>query len=742
MKKYLLPLILILLLVFTLIGNCAWLSGWDYRKSHTVNYAAGAGTDYQIKIIVHYGAGTDSVNDVYLDSHCRTDFRDIKFTDNDETTLLDYWMESKTDSDDAIFWIEVTDDLSTSNQMIYIYYGNTNATAANNIDNTFLFADDFNLKSDGGWTRWQTPVAIRYVGTYNKTYWGWVDKSGSIWIGSYDHQSQEYETFKLKDSLNYDDHAAPAILIRNDAKIVVFYTGHGDNTMYWRISTNAEDISAFDAEKNFAGGRDMVTYPQPIQLVGESNKVYLFFREKDDALGYSWVYRTSTDGCDTFSVASQDLLDFVYNPYAKPIQEGNKIHFLVTEYESPTSMFDVLYCYYYDGSFYKADGTKIGDVPGDLPFSKADLDMVYDSSEDGNLDSKGYDIAIDSSGNPVIVFTTLETDVAAYDIHKYRYSKWNGFSWNDYAITDEGTFICAANPSYSGGIALDKEDPSIVYLSKQNPTEWEIQKWTTADGGENWGTPVDITSSSTKKNIRPQTILNSHTDLPIFWAWGDYAGTTNWDTSIVSKSPETKWALRQGMVDFRQGNLNFLGTAETRGLIDGKTTIVQGAAIEARVKSDANDVLQNAHICALRKTEDWQQKVDALGSLDASKLAFQTRKDNVTTATDEIASDTFSSYHNYKVTWITDEAELYQGVTLKASHDTNIPTQDLVAVFYESNTVGYNAWIDWIFIRKFVDPEPANGIWGSEETPTGIVWNGVTITKWNGITITTPLNTQ
>ena len=41
-----------------------------------------------------------------------------------------------------------------------------------------------------------------------------------------------------------------------------------------------------------------------------------------------------------------------------------------------------------------------------------------------------------------------------------------------------------------------------------------------------------------------------------------------------------------------------------------------------------------------------------------------------------------------------------------------------------------------------------NSLWdslltyGSEETPSGITWNGIVITKWNGITITTPLNTQ
>ena len=40
MKKYLLPLIFILLLTFTLIGNCDWLAGWDYRiKLDIADYA-------------------------------------------------------------------------------------------------------------------------------------------------------------------------------------------------------------------------------------------------------------------------------------------------------------------------------------------------------------------------------------------------------------------------------------------------------------------------------------------------------------------------------------------------------------------------------------------------------------------------------------------------------------------------------------------------------------------------------
>ena len=118
-------------------------SSWQYRKSHVINAASGAGTNYQVKIVAHYGSGTDSGADVYLNSHSRTDFGDVRFTKSDGTTLLDYWMESYTASSQAIFWVEVADDLSTTAQTIYIYYGNPNATTTSNGNNTFLFFDDF-----------------------------------------------------------------------------------------------------------------------------------------------------------------------------------------------------------------------------------------------------------------------------------------------------------------------------------------------------------------------------------------------------------------------------------------------------------------------------------------------------------------------------------------------------------------------------------------------------------------------
>lgn len=134
-----------------------WLTGWTYRKSHTINPATGAGVNYQKKIVVHYGSGSDSGEDVYLNGKCRTDFGDIRFTDNDEVTELDYWMEEKVDSDYAIFWIEVADSLESSAVTIYIYYGNATATYTDTFtdlqhgENTFPFFDNFGTVDQTKW---------------------------------------------------------------------------------------------------------------------------------------------------------------------------------------------------------------------------------------------------------------------------------------------------------------------------------------------------------------------------------------------------------------------------------------------------------------------------------------------------------------------------------------------------------------------------------------------------------------
>jgi len=118
------------------------LVGWNYRKSHVINQATGAGSNYQVKIVVHYGSGSDSGENVYMNSKCKTDFSDIRFTDDDGITELGYWREAYIPSSSATFWVKVNDDLGVGNQTIYIHYGNVAASTTSDITTTMLAGDD------------------------------------------------------------------------------------------------------------------------------------------------------------------------------------------------------------------------------------------------------------------------------------------------------------------------------------------------------------------------------------------------------------------------------------------------------------------------------------------------------------------------------------------------------------------------------------------------------------------------
>jgi len=391
--------------------------------------------------------------------------------------------------------------------------------------------NSLNQIDDGAWCWFQDPRALRHVGACDKIYWGFVTKTGDIKINSYDCKNHKRDTFTLRSTLDINDHAAPAILIRHDRRIVVFYSKHNANTMYWRISTNPEDITAFGDEMSFTGDGLQVCYPNPIQLTGEDNKIYLFYRKRtgESPTLERESYRASTDGEDFET--EQDIIDVGNRTYVKAISNGiDKIHFCVTKSDNVTGIHKhIYYCYYSHGNYYKADGTKIGAA---LLLGESSLEKVYDSDATGNYQAWIWDIALDSDGNPCIVFATFVSDID----HRYNYARWTGSAWEVHEITSAGGCLYVTEPHYSGGISLDKEDPSIVYLSKLVSSQWEIQKFKTIDGGKSWETPVSMTFDSPKKNIRPVAVRNRSVRFPVFWMYGDYTTYTDYETTISTKN--------------------------------------------------------------------------------------------------------------------------------------------------------------------------------------------------------------
>ena len=87
MKKLLLPLILILLLIFTLVGNCAWLDGWDQRIELTVDSSKIDTANLTwFPVTVHLTAA--QAEEIFSELDADADYMKVAFTKDDGTTEL------------------------------------------------------------------------------------------------------------------------------------------------------------------------------------------------------------------------------------------------------------------------------------------------------------------------------------------------------------------------------------------------------------------------------------------------------------------------------------------------------------------------------------------------------------------------------------------------------------------------------------------------------------------------------
>ena len=113
-------------------------TSWQYRRPITITERSGNTlSDYQVRI---------ELNSTNFDDwdKVRSDGGDIRFTDSDELTLLNYWIEYfNVTEQKAFIWVKVPQIPANEETTIYMYYGNPTATSESNGDAVFIFFDDF-----------------------------------------------------------------------------------------------------------------------------------------------------------------------------------------------------------------------------------------------------------------------------------------------------------------------------------------------------------------------------------------------------------------------------------------------------------------------------------------------------------------------------------------------------------------------------------------------------------------------
>ncbi|MBN2037488.1 MAG: BNR-4 repeat-containing protein [Chitinispirillaceae bacterium] len=390
------------------------------------------------------------------------------------------------------------------------------------------------VTTDGAWCWYQDPRAIYHNGLREKTYIGFIDRSGTVKAWSYDHTTGATEQSTLHTGLQYDDHDAPSLFVRNDGRIMAFYSRHtSDRYLFYRTTTAAEDISSWGPEQTLELAEN-VTYSHAFHLSDE-NRTYLFTR----CLDWHPTMLRSNDNGSTWTAPVQLIGGEGARPYIKFVSdEQSRIHFAFTDghpRDEPTN--SIYYAYYEKGKCYKANGAVIKDT-SNLPVEPSQAERIYNGATNGK--AWIWDIALDGQGRPVMVFAVFPNNTN----HHYYYARWNGSQWLINDMVNAGTWFPQTpsgtnerEPNYSPGISLDHADPSIAYLSRFVSGQCEIERWTTSDSGKTWDT-LAITARSAKRNVRPIAPWpRPYGTRPpakklLFWMNGDYVHYTNYSTGI------------------------------------------------------------------------------------------------------------------------------------------------------------------------------------------------------------------
>ena len=625
-----------------------WLNGWAYRKSHVINSAEGAGTNYQVMIKVHYGAGTDSGEDVYLNENCRTDFGDIRFTSSDEKTELNYWMEEKVDSNYAIFWVEVIDDLSNSNATIYIYYGKSDATTTSNGDSTFVFFDDFDEVEIDWENKWTSTDQSCYS----------ID-NGTLKCAKPDSTTKFIRTIN-----HWDDHKALHAKIRGSVENNVYFSiayGDGTNTETWYsagfgflpLDLGSDDEGRFLYKRNDASNpSEYFTFSTPhqwhiIELKVDAETIRGRCYQNDVLKGQINKTNAQTG----------------YKRYIKFLQKRTS-SYLYVDY--------VFLRKYVDPE--PSHGSWGSEEP--VPWLK------------GWLFRKSHVIKA-ASGAGTLYPVKIKTHFGSgTDSGENVYL--NGHCRQDFGdvrFTD-----------FSGTLQLD------YWMEEVQSGDYAIF-WVEIQGDLNYDQTIfiyygknDATTTSNGKNT--------------FLFFDDF---NSWDEAI--------WGTQPSYVTIENGTFMHLkGANHAAHKIVSTSTFGTGVAFEALVEFINIDNYSTAFWSGLTDGfSTWDVlTIYAEKNEDASHYLAYSSKDHtnrilqLTTSLD--TSQPSSGFRIHKVRRISNNLVKYNIDDDEATSETStsyIPTGDLKVGFRTYDIAEIK--VDWVFVRKLVDPEPSNGSWGEEE---------------------------
>lgn len=372
---------------------------------------------------------------------------------------------------------------------------------------------------DGVWTWFSEPRARVYNGNL---YEGYIDRLGTPGVTKLDLTTNYRREFPLDPNLTVNDHSNAVPYIRQDGRIIMFYTNHsGTEGLLFKKSTNPEDIGSWGSRQEIDSN---VGYANPRYLSGNS-RLYCHYRKNTQS---SFLIYSDDDG-DTWSSPQEIFKNGTERPYVKSITNGvDRIDFYLTNCHPNEAVASVYHCMAKLVSgvlrYYKSDGTTELTT---FPILPSDCSLVYDAAANSNTSGWQWDMRYGSDGHPRMLF---QRRAGTNDI-RYMFARWTGSAWTTpVQIAAGGAAMYSGEPNYGHGLCWINDNAAALAIESGGKSD--LERWETSDNGATWAKASDITSGTTSptKNFRPFMPWGS-TDA-ILAPRGSYSSFTNYNTDI------------------------------------------------------------------------------------------------------------------------------------------------------------------------------------------------------------------
>jgi hypothetical protein len=389
------------------------------------------------------------------------------------------------------------------------------------------------LISGGGYSWWMIQDPIERDGN---TYFGYVaTPGGDQYVVERNDITGALSQFQLTHGVySMDDHNGVAINFLSDGRLIVFYTGHSqDSVMRYRISTD-EHIQNLGAEQTHS-----TLHPSTYaQIIVYGNEVLVFYRDPTSA----WSYIRSTDSGATWS-AEKPFLAAPEQFYilARLLSSGD--HIRVPGYRHPTlnptlRVVDIDLTNPVhpvtsnDVALGNLDGTAASNG-ATLPLQESEMSLLYAPASNRSIRLLDFD----NSGDAILI---AEFDKSSGANAVYKLMRRTGTNphlasnWTMSTLLQNAGIPFWADSFYFSGMSFAHEDHTghriFVGSNSGSSTPWKIEQW----DSPNWTTwtKTILASSTTSKLMRPLSPVNASTALPVIWLDGSYNIYTDFNTSI------------------------------------------------------------------------------------------------------------------------------------------------------------------------------------------------------------------